>query len=120
MGGKMNESLYKLYNQRFPAYPLAAQAVVHGLGGNRWTNYPVAEMFLEKGYNIVTYDQRSSGENTAQYTRYGYWESSDLQDCITYLENSIGESRAIGTWGLQRLGYIRVRTKRIELLTLRF
>lgn len=39
--------------------------LVHGLGGNRYTNYPLAEMFLQKGYNVLTYDQRSSNENTA-------------------------------------------------------
>ena len=38
--------------------------MVHGLGGSRWTNYPIAAMFLENGYNVISYDQRSSGENT--------------------------------------------------------
>ena len=54
--------------------------LVHGLGGNRYTNFPLAEMFLQKGYNVLTYDQRSSNENTAQYTTFGYWEKYDLID----------------------------------------
>lgn len=47
-------------------------SLVYGLGGNRYTNYPIEEMFLQKGYNVLTYDQRSSNENTAQYTTFGY------------------------------------------------
>ena len=73
--------------------------LVHGLGGNRWTNYIVADMFLENGYNIITYDQRSSGENTAQYTTGGYLESNDLADCVMYLKEYINDDKKIGIWG---------------------
>lgn len=73
--------------------------MVHGLGGSRWTNYPIANMFLENGYNVISYDQRSSGENIAQYTTYGYLESHDLEDYTTYLKDSIGDSKKIGVWG---------------------
>lgn len=73
--------------------------MVHGLGGSRWTNYPIANMFLENGYNVVSYDQRSSGENTAQYTTYGYLESRDLEDCMTYLKDNISDNKKIGIWG---------------------
>lgn len=72
--------------------------LVHGLGGNRYTNYPYAEMFLERGYNVLTYDQRSTNENKAKYTTFGYWEKYDLIDCIDYvLENTSGQ--IIGVWG---------------------
>ncbi len=72
--------------------------LVHGLGGNRYTNYPLAEMFLQKGYNVLTYDQRSSNENTAQYTTFGYWEKYDLIDYIDYVYNYAPE-QLIGIWG---------------------
>ena len=72
--------------------------LVHGLGGNRYTNYPLAEMFLQKGYNILTYDQRSSNENTAQYTTFGYWEKYDLIDYIDYIYSHASE-QVIGVWG---------------------
>lgn len=72
--------------------------MVHGLGGNRYSNYPIAEMFLEKGYNVLTYDQRSSNENTAQYTTFGYWEKYDLTDYITYISD-LAPDRVIGVWG---------------------
>ena len=60
--------------------------LVHGMGDNRYSNYPIAEFFLEKGYNIVTYDQRSTNENTAQYTTFGYREKYDLIDYVNYVE----------------------------------
>lgn len=71
--------------------------LVHGLGGNRYSNYPLAEMFLEKGYNVLTYDQRSSNENTAQYTTFGYWEKYDLIDCIDFVKENAPE-QIIGIW----------------------
>lgn len=71
--------------------------LVHGLGGNRYSNYPLAEMFLQKGYNVLTYDQRSSNENTAQYTTFGYWEKYDLIDYIDYVYGYAPEQE-IGIW----------------------
>lgn len=73
--------------------------MVHGLGGNRVTVYPVAKMFLQNGYNVITYDQRSSGENTAQYTTFGYLESHDIKDYVVYLKDKIDEDKKVGIWG---------------------
>lgn len=72
--------------------------MAHGLGGNRFTNYPIAEMFLANGYNVISYDQRSSGENTAEKTTFGYWEKYDLIDCINYAKEST-QGKKIGIWG---------------------
>lgn len=72
--------------------------LVHGLGGNRYYNYHLAELFLEKGYNVITYDQRSSNENTAKYTTFGYLEKYDLIDYIKYVEEQAPGQR-IGIWG---------------------
>nr|WP_152805948.1 alpha/beta hydrolase [Alkalibaculum sporogenes] len=73
--------------------------LVHGLWGNRLTVYPMAKMFLEKGYNVIAYDQRSSGDNTALYTTFGYWESHDLGDYVAYLNTLVDEDKSIGIWG---------------------
>ena len=63
--------------------------MVHGLLGNRISNYPVAEMFLKQGYNVITYDQRSSGGNLAPHTTFGYLESQDLTDYIAYADKQM-------------------------------
>ena len=46
--------------------PKGTVVMAHGLNGNRITGYPVAKMLLENGYNVLTYDQRSSGESEAE------------------------------------------------------
>ena len=55
-------------------------------------------MFLEKGYNVLTYDQRSSNENTAEYTTFGYLEKYDLTDYIDYISQQ-APGQIIGVWG---------------------
>lgn len=72
--------------------------LVHGLGDNRYSNYPLAEFFLTKGYNVITYDQRSTNENTAQYTTFGYREKYDLIDWVNYIEQQ-APGQEIGIWG---------------------
>lgn len=72
--------------------------MIHGLGGNRYTNYPVARYFVEMGYDVITFDQRSSNENTAERTTYGYWEKYDVIDLIDYAEKKYPGIN-IGIWG---------------------
>ena len=72
--------------------------MIHGLGGNRYTNYPVAKYFVEMGYDVITFDQRSSNENTAERTTYGYWEKYDVIDLIDYAEKKY-PGITIGIWG---------------------
>ena len=87
--------------------------LVHGLGGNKYTNYPLAEFFLENGYNVITYDQRSSGENRAEKTTFGYWEKYDLIDCISYAKNN-GLGDTIGIWGTSFGGATAVQAAAYE------
>lgn len=73
--------------------------MIHGLGDNRKTYSPVADMLLKNGYNILSYDQRNSGENVADYTTYGYLEQHDLRDYVTYLDDQLDENQKIGLLG---------------------
>ena len=72
--------------------------MVHGLGGTRKSVFPVAQVFLEHGYNVLIYDQRSSGENTAKYTTFGYKEKYDLIDCANYVKG-FAPDKKLGIWG---------------------
>ncbi len=72
--------------------------MVHGSGGNRRSVYPYAELFLEAGIDVLTYDQRSSGENMAANNTYGVLERYDLKDYVNYLEDNF--SYDIGLWGI--------------------
>lgn len=73
--------------------------MAHGLNGNRLTGYPVAAILMKRGYNVLTYDQRDSGENQAKYMTCGYWESRDFKDCVEYVRKQTGEKKQIGAWG---------------------
>ncbi|MFW5790878.1 MAG: alpha/beta hydrolase [Bacillota bacterium] len=73
--------------------------LVHGLGGNRLAVYPQARIFLENGYNVLAYDQRSSGENLAEYNTFGYLESNDLRDYVDYIREIIDNDLKLGVWG---------------------
>ena len=72
--------------------------MAHGMLGNRLTNYPTAQLFLENGCNVVTYDQRSSGGNEAQGSTFGYLEQYDLLDAVTYARQRFPDAR-IFVWG---------------------
>lgn len=58
--------------------------LVHWHEANHEAMYPIAEMFLEKGWNVVLYDQRAHGQNTAKTVTFGYLESQDLQEVIDF------------------------------------
>lgn len=73
--------------------------MVHGLGGNKNRVFPMSQVFLEAGYNVLTYDQRSAGENIAKYTTFGYLEKYDLIDCVELVKTFVGDKQ-IGVWGM--------------------
>lgn len=72
--------------------------MAHGMMGNRLTNYPTAQIFLNHGYNVVSYDQRSSGKNTAQGSTYGYLEKYDLMDCVKHARKLYPDAKIV-VWG---------------------
>lgn len=74
--------------------------LVHGLGGNRISTYAVAEMFLEMDYNVIAYDQRSSGENIAEYNTFGFFESYDLLDYVDYADSFMDNDKQLVVWGM--------------------
>ena len=73
--------------------------LVHGLGGNRLSNYAVAELFLRHGWNVITYDQRASGENLAKYNTFGYLESNDAINYVNYADKLVDSDKRIALWG---------------------
>ncbi|MCR5249814.1 MAG: alpha/beta fold hydrolase [Lachnospiraceae bacterium] len=75
-----------------------AVILIHGLGGNRYSNYPLAKYFVERGFDVITYDQRSSNENTAERTTYGYWEKHDVIDLMDYAQKKHPGIK-LGLWG---------------------
>lgn len=56
----------------------------HGLGGNKNTILDVGRIFNELGFNLISYDLRTFGENEATTNTYGILEKDDLLDVMDY------------------------------------
>lgn len=58
--------------------------LVHWHEANHEAMYPIAEVFLNKGWNVVLYDQRAHGQNTAKTVTFGFFESQDLEQVVDF------------------------------------
>ncbi len=69
--------------------------LVHGAGGDRVFNSPVAEAYLERGFDVITYDQRGHGQNPDEKVTFGIHESLDVKALVAYARNDLGKSEVI-------------------------
>lgn len=60
--------------------------LVHGLGGDYSSTLPQAHGYIEKGYNVISYDQRGSGISTNPYVTFGFYEKNDLKAIIKHIK----------------------------------
>lgn len=56
--------------------------ICHGIGCNKWMMLPVADIYLDLGFNVVLYDHRAHGESGGDYPSYGYFEKDDLETMV--------------------------------------
>lgn len=57
--------------------------LVHGFHNNAFHEYEsFLPFYLENGYNVLLYDQRSHGNSEGKYIHYGYKESDDLNEIV--------------------------------------
>lgn len=69
--------------------------LVHGAGGDRVSTYPLAEEYLERGYNVIAYDQRGSGDNGDNRVTFGILESMDVEAVVRYAKIELAASTVI-------------------------
>ena len=72
--------------------------LVHWHESNHEAMYPIAEVFLNKGWNVVLYDQRAHGKNTAKTVTFGYLESKDLLQVVEFVHGK-ANGKIIGALG---------------------
>jgi len=63
--------------------------IAHGAGGDRNAVLPVADIFLKNGYNVISYDQRGSGDNSSDKVSFGIWEKRDVKALVDYARNEL-------------------------------
>ncbi|QOR36497.1 alpha/beta hydrolase [Clostridium sp. 'deep sea'] len=81
--------------------------LIHWHETNHSTMLPLAEMFIKQDFNVVVYDQRAHGDNTAKTVTFGYYEKDDLQDVINFVKSKskgvplgvLGQSMGASTVG---------------------
>ncbi|WP_167954841.1 alpha/beta hydrolase [Anaerosporobacter faecicola] len=69
--------------------------LVHGAGGDRVCMEPLAKMYLEHGWNVITMDQRASGESTNKKVSFGYFEKYDIQALVDYVEECTTDKQIV-------------------------
>lgn len=78
--------------------------IIHGASENRRNPMSVINEFLDRGLNVITYDQRSSGDNTARLCTYGEYEQYDLQQYVDYVDNIIDDNHKIYVYARSQAG----------------
>ena len=58
--------------------------LVHGAGGDRVCTYPLAEGYLQDGYDVIAIDQRGCGDNEDDRVTFGINESLDVEAMVAH------------------------------------
>lgn len=66
--------------------------LIHGLGGDHVCMAPVAELYLERGWNVITMDQRASGVSKSDKVSFGYFEKLDVKALVDYARKDMASS----------------------------
>ena len=63
--------------------------LVHGAGGDRVSIYPLAEEYLERGYDVISIDQRGCGTNPDDRVTFGINEAFDVEAMVGYARDEL-------------------------------
>ena len=69
--------------------------LIHGAGGDRECMIPLVGAYLEKGYHVLTYDQRGHGDNSDRRVSFGIFEKRDVEALIDYVRADLGAKRVV-------------------------
>lgn len=69
--------------------------LVHGAGGDRVCTYPLAQGYLERGYNVIAIDQRGCGDNADEKVTFGINEKLDVAAVVVYARSELNASEVI-------------------------
>lgn len=81
------------------SYDNKTVVLVHWHETNHTTMFPLAEFFLDNGFNVVLYDQRAHGKNTAPTVTFGLYEKDDLDDVVSLIKDKMTKDNTIGLLG---------------------
>ena len=74
---------------------VATVILVHGAGGDRVCVAPLAELYLENGWNVLAFDQRGSGDNSDDKVSFGYFEARDVEALVDYAVKELQAEKVV-------------------------
>lgn len=66
--------------------PKGTFVLVHGLFGDRSSQFDKVKVLTEAGFDVLVYDQRGYGQSEGKYRSGGYYEGEDLQEAVSLLD----------------------------------
>ena len=92
---------YELHAEYFenPVKSRRFVLLTHGLTDNRYGDLKYMKIYLDLGFNCVTYDLRGHGENEPTWCSYSIRESADLAIMITDTYARYGDDILLGLHG---------------------
>lgn len=69
--------------------------LVHGAGGDRVCMYPLAEQYIEDGFDVIAIDQRGCGLNADDKVTFGIKESLDVRAMVKFAREEIKADKVI-------------------------
>ena len=69
--------------------------LVHGAGGDRVSAYPLAEGYLQDGFDVIAFDQRGCGDNADDKVTFGIHEALDVKAMVKFAREELKEDKVI-------------------------
>jgi pimeloyl-ACP methyl ester carboxylesterase len=69
--------------------------LVHGAGGDRVCTYPLAEQYIEDGFDVIAIDQRGCGANADDRVTFGINEELDVRAMVRYAREELKAGKVI-------------------------
>lgn len=69
--------------------------LIHGAGGDSVCMEPLAKMYLDHGWNVITFDQRACGESKNERVTFGYFEKYDVEALVDYVEDFTSDKKIV-------------------------
>jgi uncharacterized protein len=71
----------------------------HGVTENKMSSVKYMNLFIERGFNAIIYDQRRHGDSGGKTTSYGFYEKFDLKAVVDWLRKDKGAKLFLGIHG---------------------
>lgn len=69
--------------------------LVHGLGGDHVSIYPQAEIYIQRGWNVLALDQRGTENSEDEKITFGYYEKEDIKTIVDFIKEKTEKGRIV-------------------------